>query len=45
MYDLKVMKSSIMITVNVLKFGSLFSYCPQIKCGLTGLELIKCMSE
>ena len=31
--------------VNVLKFGTLFSFCSQIKCWFSGLEFTKWMSE
>ena len=31
--------------VNVLKFRTLFSFCSEIKCWLSGLELTKCSSE
>ena len=31
--------------VNVLKFWTLFPFCSQIKCLLSGLELTKCLSE
>ena len=32
-------------TVNVLKFQAIFTFFSQIKCWLSGLELIKCLSE
>ena len=32
-------------TVNVLKFRILFSFCSKIKCGLSRLEITKCLSE
>ena len=28
-------------TVNVIKFQTLFSFCSQIKCWLSGLELVR----
>ena len=31
--------------VNVLKLWTLFSFCPQIKCGLPWLEFTKCLTE
>ena len=31
--------------VNVLKFQTLFSFFSQIKCWLSGLVVIKCLSE
>ena len=31
--------------VNVLIFQTLFSFCSEIKCWLSGLELTKCSSE
>ena len=30
--------------VNVLKFLTLFSFCSQIKCQLSGLEFTKCLT-
>ena len=35
----------VLIKVNVLKFWTLFSFCSQIKCCLSGLEFIKCLAE
>ena len=32
-------------TVNVLKFRTLFSFCSQIKCWFSWLELTNCLSE
>ena len=31
--------------VNVLKFQTLFYFCIQIKCWLSGLKLAKCLLE
>ena len=36
---------SFVITVNALKFRTLFSLCSQIKCWLSGLEVTKGLSE
>ena len=32
-------------TVNVLKCQTLFSFCFQIKCWVSGLEFTECLSE
>ena len=33
------------VTVNVLKFRTLYSFCSQLKCWHSGLEFTKCLSE
>ena len=33
------------LTVNVLKFRTLFSFCSQIKCWYSGLEFTKCCQK
>ena len=43
--SVKYKKNLYTVILNVLKFQTLFYFCIQIKCLVTGLEFTKCLSE